>query len=186
MTVKDIISYVMVNLNRDYLKEYEEKGQNASEQTLKGINDLVTLTNLVINELACSYIPLKKREKVTVTNGKVYYNTLSENVLKIIKFTDYLGNESQAKQYFDYAEVDGTASYIEYEYLPTTYGLTDVIGYQDKDISARALSYGVTAEFLLTEANFEQAVFWRKRYEDEVSSIVCPKNRKIKGRDFYA
>lgn len=186
MTVKDILSCVMVNLNRNYLFEYQEKGANSSEETLKGINDLVALTNLVINELACSYIPLKKREKINATNGRLYYNTLTEKAIKIIKFTDLYGEEKQAKQYFDYAEVGGATTYVEYEYLPSNYSLEDEIGYTDLDISARALAYGVTAEFLLTEANFDQAVFWRKRYEDEISLIVCPKNRKIKGRDFYA
>ena len=186
MTVKDIINCVMVNLNREYLKEYQEKGASSSEQTKKSIDDLVALTNLVINELACSYIPLKKREKIDVKNGRLYYNTLAEKPIRIIKFTDVRGEEKYARQYFDYAEVDGSISFIEYEYLPSNYALDDQIGYTDLDISARALAYGVTAEFLLTEANFDQAVFWRKRYEDEVSLIVCPKNRKIKGRDFYA
>lgn len=185
MKLKDVLKSAAALLGNEKACEYladNVSESEASAQTLSDINAYVRLANVVICELAGSYVPMKTVEAVTPVNGRVYFSSLNKRVLRITAFYDRNGNALDFTVYPEYAETGGSAVTAEYEYSPDNYGLTDDIGYEEKDVSSAALSYGVAAEVCLSQSRFEEAVLWRERYAECVRSFVLPKGGKIKSR----
>lgn len=187
MKLKDVIKITALLIGRtdvcDYLKGLSE---NAEPETLKTVDAMVTLANLVINELATTYVPLVKRESVRVSDGKVYYDDFSEKILKIRKVYGADGIELDFKTAPEYLSVCGySAVSVEYEYTPHNRGIDEETGYEEGQLPERVLSYGVAAEYFVSVGRFEEAVTWHKRYVDALSALLLPKNRIIKKRCWF-
>lgn len=183
MTVKEIIKLVALMQGRENVLEYLD-GQNAlaSEELLKIVNALTGLTNLVINELACTYIPMVKVERVSVDGGRIYYKDLKERPLKIVALYGVNGNSLEYTQNAEYITVSAAEVEVEYHYAPANYGLEEVIGYTEMNVPARVIAYGVLSELCISEGRFDEAVTWHKRYIDALSDICLPKNAVIRKR----
>ncbi len=181
MSIKEILKNAALLLGRDNVIDYCN-GVTVNDDTLRTVNNMTGLINLVLSELACTYIPMVKRETVSASNGKIYYKDLTENALKILGVYNTSGGEVYFKQNAQYLTVNANSVVVEYEYSPSNYGFDDEIGYQEKDVSARVLAYGLCAEFSISEGKFDQAVMWHKRYVDALSEICVPKNSHVKER----
>ncbi|MBP5467330.1 MAG: hypothetical protein J6Y43_07210 [Clostridia bacterium] len=183
MTVKDIIKATAVFLGRERVLNYLETGENSDTDVYSCVNTLTRCANIVINELVCTYIPMKKKETVFTENGRVYFAALSETILKVEKVT-FDGEEIYYKICDEYIDTLFPSVTIEYSYIPSNYGIDENTGYSERDIPSRVIAYGVAAEYCLTERAFDESVMWHKRYSDSLSEIVRPKNAKIKDRSF--
>ena len=181
MSIKDIVKNAALLLGRENVVDYFNGG-SANDETLRIVNNMTGLINLVISELACTYIPMVKKEKVNVSRGKVYYKDLTENALQILNVFDERGNEVYYEISAEYLTVSNGTVVVEYEHSPHNYGLDDQIGYDEKTVCANVLAYGLCAEFCISEGRFEQAVMWHKRYVDALYEICTPKNTRVKQR----
>ena len=77
MTVKDIVKSACVLLGREDIAEYlNGKTENIGAETIPALSIMVALTNLVIGELAGTFIPMSKTERVMVKDNKVYYKKI--------------------------------------------------------------------------------------------------------------
>ncbi len=181
MTIKDIVKLCAVYLNKEDLLKDE---QFLSNQALRETNVLTVCANVVISELACSYLPLIKSEKVTANGKRVYYSSLNERALEILSVKDEQGEDLSFTVLNEYVTVPQSQVVVEYRYLPSNYGLCDEIGYAEEKVPLRLIAYGTIAEYLLTERAFEESLTWRNRYNDMLSIMVLPKNSKIRPRSF--
>ncbi len=183
MTIKDVVKIASVFLNRNDIKEYLD-GQNGDvlEQTESDLSILVDLANVVINELACSYVSARKSEDVLPKNGRVYYKDLSESPLKILSVKDKNGVEISYGYSYEYISVKNIPLVIEYEFSPKSKGLEEDVCYLENQVPARVIAYGLTAEYSIVMGEFNQAVTWHKRYTDSIAQICLPQNKKIKTR----
>lgn len=185
MTVKEVIKVCATFLGRDNVIEYLDNPSAICDTVVYNtVNTLTRLTNTVVSELACNFLPMIQRETIAVNNGKLSYTQLSETPLEILGVYDELGKEISFEITEKYVEVAYPLVKVEYKYLPSAYGLEDKIGFADGKISVTALAYGVTAEFCLTEKAFEQSLLWHERYVDAVSKLNKPKNTLIRQRRF--
>jgi hypothetical protein len=184
MLIKDIILVASSLINRQDVKVYLEEEKASDYSTLNTVNNLLCCANLVINELACTYIPMIKTEKIATVDGKIYYSSLSETPLEIKDVFDDYGNSLLYIVHHEYVDVGLNEVNVEYKYLPTNYAINEKIGYEERQVSARVLAYGVCSEFLLMEKAFDESIMWHERYMQELSFICTPKNAKIKGRSF--
>ena len=184
MNLKDVIKLSAVYLGRENVLKYLDGNLGSSHDVVMSqVDTLTRCANVVISELASTFIPLIKREKVVAINGKLYYSAFSETPLEILGMYD--GEEQEEYKILpEYIEVKKTILTVEYKYLPPNYGLTDEIGYSEQELPLRILAYGTTAEFCLTEKSFDESVMWRKRFSDAIAMMFAPKNRKIKQRSF--
>ena len=181
MTIKDIIKLSATMLNREDVIDYLEKG-TATGDALECIDTLTRCANLTINELAGSYIFMQKEEGIS---GEIIkYTDLSETILKVIKVLDASGNKIKFKMMPEYVKLSSFGAKIIYNYLPSNYGLEDIIGYTEKDISSRIIAYGVVAEYCLVVHAFSESVMWHQRFIDGIEGKCYPKNSKIKSREF--
>ena len=181
MTVQDVVKLSATYLDKEDVLNYLEKEQEGSPAE---VNTLTVCANVVINELACSYLPMIKTEKLIAEDNKLYFTALSETPLKIISVTDYNGNAVRYDFHAEYLSVDSKKVVIEYKYIPSNLGLTDRIDYDEREVPLRLLAFGTISEYALIERDFDKSLAWRNRYNDLLSQILSPKNIKTKARKF--
>lgn len=184
MSIKEIIRISALLTDRTNVVAYLDKNTNNTDETLSLVQKLLSLTNLVINELASTYIPLVKSETVSARDNKVNYSDLSSSVLKIKSVSNTSGKELAFRTFLHYVSVPEDRVIIEYEYVPEDYELNDTVDFDSKFVSARVIAYGVCAELAITESRFDEAVTWHKRYVDAISDICVPKSAVTKQRSW--
>ncbi len=185
MTIREIIRTASVLLDRtDVVNYLDESISDPSNETLQAIDTLKELANLVIKELAESYIPAVKVEDVTLSDNRLYYSALSATPLKILKVRNKSGEEIGFGYTPEYIIVDRSVVTVEYEYLPEYYALDDQTCYSEKDVSTRIIAYGLVAEYSIVMGEFNHAVSWHKRYTDGVAGICLPQNKNLRMRSF--
>ena len=176
MKVKDIIKTSATLLGKENVVKYlTDENQETDLITLSEVNTFVTLLNTLLEELASGYIPMVKTEDIG-GKQKVAFSDLTEKILKIVAFYNANGNEVSYTQNTDHAIVYGYAETISYEYLPSSYGLNDVIGYT-KEITVLSLAYGLAGEFCITQGRYEEGVFFHQKFVDSIENV-----KKIKGK----
>ena len=182
MTLKEVIKTATVFLNLIDVSAYvDDNGATHTSATLANLDLLTRLSNLVIMELASSYVPMVCIETVNSQDGKIIFANLTHNATRILSVKNEFGYDAEFKLYPEYVKVFGGTYTVEYEYAPSNYSLNDTVGFNDK-ITAALLGYGVAAEYCVTQGMFEEAVLWRTRYTEGVERVVLPKSRAIKGR----
>ncbi len=184
MKIKEIINNSALYLGLGDVREYLVAQTDASEETLKTVGVLTGLCNLVISELASTYIPMTATEEVSAVAGKIFFENLNHAAIKVVSVKDRSGNEINFEVFPEYIKLKDGRFTVEYEYIPQNYGLTDDIGYGEKDVPQAALSYGLCAEYCITQCRFEEAVSWRKRYIFSLEKFLVPKARTMKARMF--
>ncbi len=185
MTIKEIVKTSAALLSREDVCDYlSGKQEGVGDETVPALNTMVTLLNLVISELSATYIPMVKSEQAEISGGKLYYTQLKNTPLKVINVYDMQGREMLYSENALYLQIDAKQAVIEYEFVPPIYGLDEVIGYTEKDISQGALSFGLAAEYSICKGAFDEAVMWHKRYVDSVNASRKIQNKKIKARSW--
>lgn len=174
MTVREIAEETAVLLGRMDLFTYlngTEACDNATELE-KESEILVRCINIVLNEIANEYVPLKKMVEVVTENGIVSYDDFGEVVLDIVEITDDYGNKIKYKLYPEYLKTKPGSVNIEYTYLPDKKTLEDEIGYKNGRVSGRIVAYGTAGEYCLINGNYEEAYMWDKRYKDSLTYVT--------------
>jgi hypothetical protein len=181
MTVKDIVRLSAIYLNMENVVKYLDGGED--NDALGAVNTLTVCANIVVNELACTYIPMIKTEPVTPKKGRVYFSELTETPLEIISVKD---GDNELSFSFDpeYIVVSSSAKTVSYKYLPPNYGLTDNTGYKETQVPVRVLAYGTVAEYCLTIGAFSESVMWRNRFNEAISALCLPKSVSTHARSF--
>ena len=185
MLVKDIIKNSATLIGREDVVQYID-GNNSmpGEFTTNTVDVMVRLLNLVVNELAGSFVPLVATEWLRATDGKILYQDLSYRVKEVLKVFDVNGDEALISVENTFIKVKSDNVQVEYSFFPDELNLNAEIGYQEKDVPLRVLCYGLLAEYSISQGCFKDAVMWHDRYADELIEYSKPKNAKIKRRDW--
>ena len=189
MTIQEIITNTGIVLGRQDIVDYFYDGFNIGEETYSDVSFLVRIINLVVNELACTYIPLIYEQEVTFYEGRLEYIELEKKPVKILGVYDYSENEVafiEKAQHIQLKESmpEAVTLKIKYQFVPDEYFEDSEVEYAEKDIPARVIAYGVAAEYCLSQGMFEQAVIHHKRYVTELQELKKPKNTIIKNRSW--
>lgn len=183
MKIKEIIKIAADFTAREKVFSSLSSSATETDKTVLSEIDLFTrLVNLVTGELAASYIPMKKEEKITATDGIVRYSALKENPIKILGVYDSYGNKLSFTVFPEYMRVCGGEITLIYAYSPANAGLDEETGYTEKDVSAEVLALGTAAEYCLIAGRTEEAVAFRKRFSAGVERFCMPENKRIKRR----
>lgn len=183
MTIKEIVKAAAGYLGDadvyDYLKD-NDMFEKADKSLLIAIDDYTRCANVIINELATSFVPMIKKEMFT--SREVKFSDFSERVLKIKNITDEKGNELSYKCDCGKIASDVQPFVVEYSFLPPNYGFCDEVVFSRAEVTAAFLGLGVAAEICLLKRAFDESVFWRKRYSSFASGFMSPKNVSTKKR----
>ena len=111
MTIKDIIKSAATFLNLTDVTEYLNSNSQAlpATATASAVDALTRLSNLVISELAASYIPMTCAETVTTTDGKIIFASLTHNVTRILSVKNQFGHDAEFKLFPEYLKVNACA-----------------------------------------------------------------------------
>lgn len=183
MTINEIVKTAAAYLGDDEVYEYldESKGDKTADKTvLDAVNNYTRCANVVISELAASFIPMIKQEKIN--KNKIGFSELSEKILKIISVTDDCERDVAYETTLSEIKCNKNSFTITYSFLPSNYGLTDLCEFSDNKVTAANLGLGVAAEVCLTRRAFDESLIWRKRYSDAITEITVPKSVTAKKR----
>ncbi|HEY8443799.1 MAG TPA: hypothetical protein VIL24_03265 [Clostridia bacterium] len=181
MVLKDILIEAATLLKLDNVLALKELGgEGEDEQAKKDLELLKTCVNLVINEIASDYVPLKTVEQVLVKNSKIPYVNLSKTALNIKSVKDAYGQKRYFKVYpsYIYTDCEGVC-HIEYAYLPAyVEDLDERIEYQNSKITARIIALGAAREYCLIMSMYEEAQTWNARFKESLSN-ACRQNNYL-------
>jgi len=184
MTVKDVLKSASNMLSRQDVCAYLDGANQGGQDTLPTIGIMTSLLNLVVSELAGTFIPMVKREEIDATDGKIYFTALTERCVKILSLRDQKGVEINYVHTPEYMQLSAQKVVVEYEYIPPNYGLEDQIGYDQNQVSVGTLAYGLCAEYSISKGCFDEAVMWHDRYVQSVCEHRKLKNGMVKKRSF--
>ena len=182
MKVSDIILVAAKLINEEDIIKGVTDDANATETARKKTELMVTLINLVVTELAGSFVPMKKIEKFYSAERRAAFSDFSEKVLEILAVYGANGKEINYELHPTEVSVATEEFSVSYSYVPSAYDINGVIGYDETEVPAYVLAYGLAAEYLLTERRFTEAVAWHARYENAVKKLCAPKNVTAKNR----
>ena len=143
-----------------------EDGENIEQNAL-----LLRCGNLVHDEVASEYLPPETSETVTVKDGFLPYEALSERCSAIRLVTDANGNKVRFHARAHGASLANGVYRVVYRYLPASVGMEDNLTVDAGRLSARVLAYGVAAEYCLLSGLFQEAITWERKYRDSLLSI---------------
>lgn len=164
------------------VKEVIEKSAEllGIELTDENTERLLTSYNLVENELAMYYFPLRLVDKLLVQYNKIKYAELSEQAWRIINVLDFQNDEVKFRLYPEYIELKKNYNwhyfFVLYNYVPKEKLIYDNCEYNaDKE---DLIKYGVCAEYCLANGDYEQASFWQGKYKNliKIAYITRRKN----------
>lgn len=186
MKISDIIKTSATLIAREDVVKYilAPNGEEYSTNTVETVDLFTRLTNLVIQELAEGLIVMK-REIMVEGLTSVSFSEYGISPLDVLAVYDDRGEKLDfILSTYGVSVNKGRIFKIEYSYMPTNYKLTDTVGSFEKKVTTGLLSYGVLAEYCLTEGRFEEAMVWHERYVEGINKLIRPKNAKMKGRSF--
>ena len=183
MTVKEILLSTATCLGREDIVNYlNDQASSVNAETISAVSNMVSLLNMVLGELASTFVPMVKSEVIIFSSNKFRFSELTENIIEVVDLHDEYGNEFTYEISGQNLIADLRSGVLKYQYLPKNYDLNDVVGYKETEVSKMTLTSGLAAEYSISEGLFDEAVMWHKRFVDGVNAITRPKNVKIKSR----
>lgn len=176
MTVKEILKISAEQLGEQdavdlILDKAPENGEyaNLTLKLLKQCYDLIT------DEIACEFLPLKTTEIFNVTNGKIAFSQFVKHPLKIISITDENGNKCAYKFVNDYLSVPNGIIKVSFEYRPEIQKETDEAVYYSTPIGAYTLCFGINAEFCFARGRYGESEKWREKFINAIKNRIAQK-----------
>ena len=108
MKIKDVVKLTALLLGREDVTSYleDEENENVGSDTVSSVNVITQLVNLVVSELATSFVPLVCGEELSPVQGKIYFTELKNTPLKVVRVSDGRGAEVNYTQYPEFIAVD--------------------------------------------------------------------------------
>ena len=178
MTVREVL---VMACKLIYQKEIAEKIENKQELTQDEqdfVNQLVTMVNLVQDEICTEFIPLIIQEDIQSEHGEKSILSLSKSLAYILSLKDSSGVNVKYKIRGDKIVFEGMAK-IEYCYIPNMVGIDDEF---DFVLPARVFAYGVVREYYLSKDMPSEASENEEKFKNSLlifsrkhSEMVMPK-----------
>ena len=186
MLAKNVIKYVANYLNlNNILNSVLLDGENElTKQDEAEINTLLCCLNLVINQVATEYINLKNTIKISSISGKIYYSSLSNNVVVDVLKVTKNGVPIKFEVCADHIKTESGDLEVEFVYQPSSCSsVLSNIDFENFKINERVLSYGVVAEYCFLNGNYDDAAIWDNRFKNSLSNLNRARREiKIKQR----
>lgn len=168
ITVKDIVKTAV-----GLVGSTADTEDSSSEEILL----FVRCFNLVENEVALDYIPLKKTETCEA-EGCVLYTALGSTPLHILGVTDAGGRVLHFHTLPDCIDLEGYKGKVNvfYAYAPALKTYEEATDFEGA-VSARLLAFGTAAEYLLACGKYAEASVFDGKYRDALNAAAQPRRR---------
>ncbi len=163
MQVKEVLSLAAALVGRDDLAAEAENSDPYLDEEMKL---LLKCYNIIENEIAIDYFPLKRKECFVPEEGVVYFSEFSRRPV----FVSSVEEEGTARAYrlfpdrIELSERAGEVT-IVYAFAPEEKGIKEDSDFSGK-VSARLMAFGVAAEFCLSRGLYPEASAFEGKYHD--------------------
>ena len=164
ISVREVITLAAKALGRDDLCGAINE---ARDQPSGEVATLLHCFNMIENEIALDYFPLKLTETFSTVDGGVLYQRFAKSPISIISVCSETGEELSYELRADKLVLSALAArvVITYSYIPAIKALDGISEFKMK-VSARLMAYGVACEFCLSSGKFQEAAMWESKYKD--------------------
>ncbi|PKK95973.1 MAG: hypothetical protein CVV59_00870 [Tenericutes bacterium HGW-Tenericutes-4] len=179
MNVKEIIKLAATYLQLDDVLKMSIIGgdeDEPSEQTQKNFDLLFKAVNLVYEEIACDYIPLKHQEIVEVTERNILFSSLDKKIMQVLSLKNMDEQNVKYILFPNYIKVPNGTYLLDYSYIPSVVTVEDNLETFSNKVSERVVSYAVASEYALINGLFDEATTWKKRFEDAIKVVATKKS----------
>lgn len=188
--LKDLIylSSFYLNLNNvtDYLTALDGEEELIDEDRPVELESLITLSNLVIRNVARKFAPLYFEEVLTSNeNCEISFDNFSKSVneVKMVTLNDGLSVTFRVFPEFIKVGLPNTSYKVSYSYIPEEVRELDATLPLPTNITEDDLCFGVCAEYATMEMLYDEAsVFESKFKESLIRSLIGKKEKQIKSR----
>lgn len=181
MKIKEIILKALPFTGYGELVESLEK-MTSSSTSSEPINRLTRIAVNVLGEIAEGYVPLVTEETVSVTDGKISYGSLSQDVAKVISVCDENGVPVSYEAEADGIKTGVSSAKVRYRYFPVKYRLDGEVYFDGPPVSAKTVAYGIAGEYFMTEGDYALSNVWNRMFYESLSAQLKRKGLKLKGR----
>jgi hypothetical protein len=178
MTVREVLTIACNLLSKNDLSKKVSSSEFFTQDEQIDINQLLTVVNLVQDEVCTEYIPLVHQEDIQSEYGEKDISSLSKKLAYILSLKDNNGHNINYKIRGAKIVFDGKAV-IEYCYVPEMVELESNFEFI---IPARVLAYGVVREYYLSQDMPTEASVFEEKFKNSLlvfarkrSEIVMPK-----------
>ncbi len=168
MSVQDVLILAASLLERaDLEKELGEKTTGLSQDA----EALLKCYNVIENEVALDYFPLKKRERLHAEGGTLSYSAFSSAPVQIHAVTDETGRAVNFSAFPLALVLPKECGDVEvtYSYSPAKKQAGEETEFGER-IPERLLAYGVASEHCLSNHRYAEGKLWGERYRDALKA----------------
>lgn len=145
---------------------------DSSQYPAQIANKLRDCVQTVYTELITEHVPLRTKEKATLSGNRLYFEDLSYGVREILRISSDAGR-LKFNVFSEYVEVeDGYSGEVEVEYLyyvcPETNADPLILPPQ---FTEYIMAVGAAAEYFYRSSLIDEALFFRNRFESGVNNL---------------
>ena len=135
------------------------------------LNKLKDCVCTVYAELITEHIPLKTKEKATLSGNRIYFEDLNFSVREILKISSPAGRH-RFNVFDKHVEVENCPGEAEVEYLYyfVPEELTDELVLPPQ-YSVYIMAVGAAAEYFYRSSLLDEAMFFRNRFESGINNL---------------
>ncbi len=136
---------------------------------------LISSANMIYEELTEEYVHLKYSEVLTVTDGRIYYSEFSKPVKDVMRIRKN-GVSVPFELYPLYVKCDAEGAVtVSYVYHAPELTLTSDVELPPQ-YSESALATGIASEYFYRSGLYDEAVFYKNRYDNTVLNLSRKRN----------
>lgn len=172
MKVRNVISLAAANLGR---VDLVAQAENCAVEPAGELASLLRCYNLVENEIALDYFPLRRGETLSPEGGEISYAKFAYAPVEILEVKGESGLPLSFAMRPSAVLVPKNAERVNvfYTYSPKEKEWGDESEFAGK-ISARLMSFGVACEFCLTNGQYAEAAMWEKKFREALRAANAP------------
>ena len=187
MKVKDILKMTAEMAGESQLiSYYNEKGVDDVSSCAESASLMLRCYNMIIEELALEYLPLRVKEKVQVTNQKIYFSELAFKPLRVLGVINKNGDKVPYKLINDYLELSNGDVIIEYTHRTKEAFEDDDCVYDETVIGPYVITYGMLSQYLLERGRVSESNIYQEKYLSAVRARIAQrKSLKLPARRWF-
>ncbi len=174
MKIKELIKLTAETVGEDEIARYiNGEAISGISYAKQNVELLLRCYNLIVDELACEYLPLKREESVDAVNGKIYFSSLSLTPIRILNVYNQKGEKVPYKLVNDYIKVDEKKVTVEYCHKLNFLNEEDNCPYSNGIIGPYTLAFGMASQYCLEKGRLNDSEIFQQKYLSSIRSRVA-------------
>lgn len=170
MTVKSVIKLACLFLGLDEISEcnvFNTSGESPTKVEQKEIDTLVRCLNIVLQEIATSFIDVVGEKDVDFKNGKYPLNEIDDKFLEVL-YVSVNGKKIKFKEKMDFLFADADSAKVVYRKYPQIVDIDDTCPNFNFKLAEKTLAYGVALEYSFVNSLSDEASIFENRYKNDL------------------